>query len=131
MKILVATGETHTPDGHFNWCDEDEPVLLPLGVCDNGDTCGCAHAWVGLNTTKGTTRAKVVEVAMTVRAFKETIRDRLVQQGYIPAGRSIDCADVRTNYLHVHQIAARFEVGTVLKYTNQGPVALDPAPQEA
>lgn len=65
MKLLIATGEVRTFEGDFNWCDVDELALGRVGVCDNGDACGCSRSWVGLKTTKGSTLARVADIDIT------------------------------------------------------------------
>lgn len=131
MKVLVATGAVRVSNTEFNWCDENEPVLTPMGACDNDDSCGCAHAWVGVSSLKGATHAQVADVPMSITQFKQLIRDSLVRQGVIPAGRSTQCSPVRRAYFDVIRCAEQHEIGTVLRFTHNGPAVADAAPQEA
>ncbi|MGW3763048.1 DUF7715 family protein [Streptomyces sp. NPDC005131] len=130
MKLLAATGEVRAPDGDFNWCDDDELVLGAVGVCASGDACGCSRAWVGLKTLKGSTLAKVVEVDITARRFKELLLDAGMRMGYIEPGRTTNVSFVRVSYLEIVRTARQHEVGTVLKYTHTGPQAAAPTVKE-
>ncbi|MFF8283280.1 hypothetical protein ACF06W_11225 [Streptomyces albus] len=121
MKLLAATGEVRTPAGDFNWCDDDELVLGRVGSCISVEAGPCACVWVGLKTTKSSTLAKVVDIDITPRRFKELILDGGARMGYVERGRTINEDFVRTHYLEVVNVARAYDVGTTLRYTHQGP----------
>lgn len=130
MKLLAATGEVRTSDGDFNWCDDDELVLGAVGVCANGEACGCSRAWVGLKTLKGSTLAKVVDIDITARRYKELLLDAAIRMGYVEKGRTIAVSFVRVSYLEIVNAARTHEAGTILRYTHQGPSPLEATTQE-
>lgn len=131
MKLLIATGEVRTSEGDFNWCDDDELLVGAVGVCDNGDACGCSRAWVGLTTLKGSTLAKVAEIDITARRLKERILDAAIRMGYVDKGRTISVSFVRTSYLEIVNAARAHEAGTVLRYSHQGPSVVSGEDEEA
>jgi len=87
MKVLVATNETQGQRSNdFCYCIEGELVTVGL-VCaaDESDPdggCGCGRAFIGLNSHKATTTAKVKDVELSEEDYVEALRSSLEQQGW-------------------------------------------------
>lgn len=114
-KILKAHGgygKLPYRDGleHWNWCT-DEPVSVHGMVCDNAK-CGCNRAFVGVDSAKSTTIAKIVEVT---DSELENIKLRLrncILLGWNKSEQIANVAEVTFNLL-LEQLE-NFEVGLIL-----------------
>ena len=74
MKVLVATklGQGKRKNDFF-WCNEGEPVGLAM-ECDGESVdghCGCRRSFSGIDSRKGTTTARVVDIEITPAYFEE------------------------------------------------------------
>jgi hypothetical protein len=83
MKILVATNEKQTAPRDFCWTEEKEIVKFPYFECSNKCTCGCNRSWVGTQSSRSTTTAKVIPSTITVNELAEIIYNSLVKEGWL------------------------------------------------
>lgn len=62
MKVLVA--EIDNREDGFSWTNPGELVLVKGFVCASGERgrCGCERSFVGVDTRKATTAARVVDM---------------------------------------------------------------------
>ena len=120
MKILIATKEKQTCSRDFYWTKGDEVVKFPTMECDNGCTCGCTRAWVGTQSSKSTTTAKVIESPITINGLAKVIYDSMVKDGWVnertphnlKQGVMKQCkADAK----ELSKIASRRKVGTIIR----------------
>jgi hypothetical protein len=87
MKVLVATSESQGQrENDFDFCVEGELVTVGL-VCaadqyDPDGGCGCGRAFVGLNSHRATTTAKVKDVDLSEEDYVEALGSSLSQQGW-------------------------------------------------
>jgi len=88
MKILIATKEKQTGKD-FCWTEGDEIVKFPTFECSNSCTCGCNRAWVGTQSSKSTTTAKVIESPLTINGLAKVIYDSMVKDGWVRKIRPI------------------------------------------
>lgn len=94
MKVLVATASTQgVRASDYDWCSEGELVRLgPICTIDERDPdggCGCGRAFIGLDSHRATTTARVVEVTMTLADYAFAIRSSLRREGWVDS----DCRD--------------------------------------
>ena len=80
VKRIGGEKYSHGPTD-FNWCEDGELLVIFPG-CDNGRDCGCAQAFTGLGSRKGTTRGVVVELDMTAAAYAKRIKDSRLFEGW-------------------------------------------------
>ena len=75
IKVLRRVGGERYSRGpkDFNHCRDGE-LLVMFGGCDNGPGCGCAQAFTGVDSLKGTTRATVVELDIDEETYQQQIR---------------------------------------------------------
>lgn len=118
MKVLVATRETQ---GHrsndFSFCDEGEFVII-TGPCDrdagNPDGfCGCARDFSGVDTRKGTTTAKVVDLDISEDYYYDAIWDAFAARGWLIDEEDEADADAMAAWLLY--LAESFPTGTVVE----------------
>jgi len=86
MKLLVATGDKQGQrDNDFNFATEGE--LLYFGMeCDEEEvdgTCGCRRSMSGIDSHKGTTTMKLVEIDIEEPELHERVEASLHSAGWI------------------------------------------------
>jgi hypothetical protein len=118
LKVLVATTRTqgdrpndfaYTTDGELvdlaSTCDADQ------GRPDGG--CGCARAFTGLDSRKGTTTAEIVVRDLTLVQYHNLFHRSLITAGF---GDSPDLRhDAYQAADEMTRIAAAWPVGTVVE----------------
>lgn len=111
IKILKAYGDHGKHKEHWNWC-QDEPVGIHGMVCDNACPCGCDRAFVGVDSAKSTTLAKVVEVTDPELA---NIVLRLRNRVLLGWNNSVERAGAAiTAFEQMQDALVDFDLGTVL-----------------
>lgn len=116
MKVLVATSRDQGRQaGDFTFCVPGELVYLG-GVCarderdpDSPSACGCARAFIGLNSGRATTTAEVRELDLSADDVHEAVRSSLEQACWTSLG--IDPTGFAEE---LHEITAQYPAGTVL-----------------
>ncbi|WP_433361933.1 DUF7715 family protein [Actinoplanes sp. CA-142083] len=116
MKALAATARTQGDESwDFSFTVPGELVYLGL-ICgrdeydpDGPNACGCAKAFIGLNSGMATTTAEVREIPLSAEDFREAVRSSLEQSGWAALG-----ADPGDFVTELAEIAADYPVGTVL-----------------
>lgn len=81
MKIFVSTKDGRKKQNDFHWTNDNEIVLLPSRCCDS-PTCGCDRAFIGLETRRSTTKAKIIESQMTKKKFYDAVRESTEKAGW-------------------------------------------------
>lgn len=122
MKLLVATTRGQGRPGDFSWTVEGELVRV-MDPCDrdlaSGDPlggCGCGRAFSGLASMRGTTTARVGELAVSETEVLMVLHHSLVQAGYL--GEELDddeAAGLREELSDLERLAAPHPVGTVVE----------------
>lgn len=122
MRYIVATKETQGQrDNDFSFTTEGE--LVKLGFeCDHyedpDDECGCGRSLVGMDSSKGTTTMKIVEVDLT----SEEILQKLIESEKI-SGWALDdefINNLRKQVEFISHIASLKPLGTV--YEKRGHI---------
>ena len=120
MKILIATKEKQTPTRKdFCWTKENEIVKFPAFECSNSCTCGCDRSWVGTESSRATTTAKVIESPITVEGLAGIIYNSMVKEKWIREDTTdITKKDImkqcRIYAKGISKIASRRKVGTIV-----------------
>ena len=110
-KILKAYGDHGKHKEHWNWC-QDEPVGIHGVVCDNACSCGCNRAFVGVDSAKSTTLAKVVEVT---DSELDNIVLRLRNRVLLGWNNSVERADAAVAaFYSLVEALVDFDTGTIL-----------------
>lgn len=143
MKMLVATQRSQGwRDNDFSWTDDGEPVTLgvvcdgefaPDGSLDPDGWCGCARAWSGLHTGRGTTTAVVAEVEIPDdgQAADHFTKIEVARRDWLDLADPGDrpyIAAVRAEIEKVLGFAAAHPVGSVLELRGREAVL---RPEEA
>lgn len=121
MKILIATKEKQSFLNHdFYWTSDGEIVKFPTMECDNGCTCGCTRAWVGTQSSKSTTTAKVVQSKITVNGLAKVIYNSMVKDGWVPKNASENLqktfmGSCMSEANEIAKITSRRKVGTIIR----------------
>jgi hypothetical protein len=124
MKILVATKEKQVLRDDFCWTNEGEIVRLPLVECSKPD-CGCDRSWVGVESSKSTTTAKVIQSKFNFEALSQVIYMSRIKEGWINTEsflfnreREMEICKEMAN--KIHKITKYRKVGTIVrrKYKN-------------
>jgi hypothetical protein len=110
IKVVKRVGGEKYSHGpmDFNWCDDGE-LLVMFGGCDNGRECGCAQAFTGLDSRKGTTRGVVVELDMTEEDFAARIHASKLFEGW-----SLDFEDANAVADHLLNQVEPLDAGTIV-----------------
>ena len=119
MKILISTSKTQGQrKSDFNWTKEGE--LVKFGFeCDTDKRkidgkCGCRRSMVGLDTAKGTTTFKVIDMSISHKDYVHRIKDSFVKTGWGEVG--IDIIDMsESDAIQLEEIANHFSVNTILE----------------
>jgi hypothetical protein len=117
MKVFVSTKETQGQRrSDFSFTNDEELVRFPAIVCaaDRGDPdgrCGCGRSFIGLDTRKGTTTAKVAEMRLTRGRLAELLAESTEAAGF---GKR----DCRVAAATLAAVAKLFNVGTVVEHRN-------------
>ena len=119
MKVLVATGKQGKNDGDFCWTNDGEIVKFPVLECSN-PRCGCDRSWVGIDSSKSTTTAKVVSLKMNVEKLGSLIYSSKAKDGWITDNANLKLKQTimrncRNDAKKLANIAKQYKVGTVVE----------------
>lgn len=117
MKYLIATKETQgRRKNDFIWADEGEFVRFG-SECDGGFVdghCGCRRSMRGVNSGKGTTTMKVVEIDDKVK--KEIINktaSEFADHWGVPKGKAKRMANEDVE--HIMNVLEEIPVGVIME----------------
>ncbi len=110
MKVLVATKDLQGKrKNDFSFVPDGELVRMGF-TCDGAradDKCGCARSMSGMQSHKGTTTVKVVEMEVDLEAA--------LAKSMAEAGYGADPKHVQREAAQLKRIADTFPVGAVLE----------------
>jgi len=129
-KILIAYGPHGKNDLNFNWCNDREPVGVHGMVCCNSDRCGCNRSFQGIDSSKSTTMAMVVDACSepslpnsSINRLKTRLTITTLKRWNYDADITQDAVDY---YDWLLNELRNFEVGDVLtvKKSSNGSIIL-------
>jgi hypothetical protein len=106
--LVAAPADQATGPGDFTFTDDGELLYEGQVVCCSSVTCGCSRSMAGVDSSKATTVAVVVEVEMP-RAGLIDIADRVAEKA------GWDNNDVLYGLLRIQAVASSHPVGTLLR----------------
>lgn len=136
MKVLVATTDGQGEvDGDFCFTVEGELVMLGMAECSEPDVCGCGRSFSGVASDRGTTTARVADLAgLTRDDVASAFADSLSRGGWLQQLSDVAAAElVEAHVRDIEVIGRLYKVDTLLG--RDGPVLWDraagpPAPGE-
>lgn len=108
MKILIA-GKDARPNG-FTYTRPDEWVKFGMECC-NSMTCGCDRSFIGFDTFKATTAARVANVNVTPEEYAARLRASEDAAGW---GAYLSNDEITQDATEFLRIAASFRTGDIL-----------------
>lgn len=120
MRILVATHKLQGQrENDFYFCVEGELVKLPFDCDKDGDNpdgpCGCRRSFSGLESSKGTTTARVEERAMSLDEYRERMWRSHVNEGWAVADYGMTRGESDLIADAMMALAKPWVVGTILE----------------
>lgn len=108
MKILIAEKDAH-PDG-FTYTSPNEWVKFGMECC-NSMTCGCGRSFIGFDTCKATTAARVADADVSPEEYAARLRASEDAAGW---GAYLSDDEIARDATELLRIAASFKTGDIL-----------------
>ena len=128
MKLLVATHQTQgDQEGDYCWALDGELVTPLVVECSSPEECGCARGFPGLASSRPTTTALVVDLALIgFDELEQAFTDSLLREHWVTPDRlgQFD-AVVNAHLSQIVEIASRYPVGTVVRRSGRSVFAAD------
>ena len=110
-KVLVSQDPEKQDEKNYNFCNPDEILMWPF--LETSETANC---WVGIDSRKGCTQARVVELDLSKDRLSHLIKQSYSDAGFAPFydGYKEFIQETEKEAARILKTAARFKPGTIL-----------------